>query len=349
MKQNIMKAAMLTSLKCIELTDTRKPAIVNDFDVLVRVKVVGVCGSDVHYFSTGRIGNLVVDYPFTLGHEGAGVVEEAGSRVKSVAPGDEVVIEPSVSCGKCSQCIAGRPHTCLTNKFLGCPGQLEGNLSEYLVIPESQCLKLVPQLTLEHGALSEPLSIGLYANRLANYETDKSIAILGFGPIGMSVMLTSMATNPTTYFVSDKIEERLAIAKNIGATKTVNPLHDDVLKEVKSINHDLIDVVFECCGQQDALDTAFEIVKPGGKIVIVGIPEFDRWTFQADLARRKEVTLIHVRRQNGCVEETLKLMQSGKLDASKMVTHRFSLSQTQEAFNLVSNYQDGVMKALIQI
>lgn len=344
-----MKAAKLTKPGNIELIETKVPEFINGTDVLVRVKVVGVCGSDLHYFNTGKIGNLVVEYPFTLGHEGGGIVEKIGIMVRTIKPGDRIAIEPSLSCGECEQCKAGRPHTCINNKFLGCPGQLEGNLSEYIVIKEEQCIKLDDSLSYEDAALSEPLSIGLYANKQANYNKGLKIGILGFGPIGMSVMLTSQATTPGKYYVTDKIPERLKMAEEFLAEWTGNPLSIDVVTSIKEKEPELLDVVFECCGQQDALDTAVDIVKPGGKILIVGIPEFDRWNFQADLARRKEITFIHVRRQNNCVEETLQLMQSGKIDASKMVTHHFNLSQTQEAFDLVNHYKDGAMKVMVTI
>lgn len=344
-----MKAALLTSPKTIEVMEVFTPQIINNNDVLIRMKAVGVCGSDVHYFSTGRIGSLVVKYPFILGHEGAGVVEKIGSKVTTVEPGDEIAVEPAVSCGTCSQCLAGRPHTCLNNKFLGCPGQLEGNLSEYLVMSESQCVKLPSNLTMVEGALSEPLSIGLYANKQADYSSGLKIGILGFGPIGMSVLLTSQAKTPGTYYITDKIQPRLDLAIESGAKLAFNPNEVDVVSEVSNAEPEMLDVVFECCGQQDALDIAFDLVKPGGKVVIVGIPEFDNWIFSAEKARRKEITIIHVRRQNHCVEETLELMSQGKLDASKMITHNYKLPETQEAFDLVDQYKDGVMKAMVEM
>lgn len=341
-----MKAAKLTGIRQMKIMEVPTPKLVLPEDVLIRMGAVGVCGSDIHYYTTGRIGVQVVQYPFTVGHEGAGVIEAVGSGVTDVKPGDRIVIEPSLSCGTCEQCLAGRPHTCLHNKFLGCPGQLEGNLAEYIVMPQSQCLKLADNQTLDDGALSEPLAIGLYTNKQAQYQGGEEIAILGYGPIGMSVMLMAQARGVENFYVSEKIDSRLQLARNSGAQCIVNPDREDVAKTFEKPGKG-IDIVFECCGQQDALDTAFKIVKPGGKVVIVGIPEFDRWSFTADLARRKEITLIHVRRQNGCTEETLELMREKKVDGSKMITHRFSLDDTQKAFDLVSRYEDGVMKAMI--
>ena len=341
-----MKAVKLTGIKKMEAMDVPIPEIINSDDVLIKMGVVGVCGSDIHYYDTGRIGVQIVEYPFAVGHEGAGVVEKIGSAVKNVKPGDRIVIEPSISCGECEQCKAGRPHTCLNNKFLGCPGQIEGNLVDFIIMPESQCLKLDDNQTLDDGALSEPLAIGLYANKQANTQGGEDVAILGYGPIGMSVMLMAQARGVENFIVSEKIDARLKLAAETGAELALNPDVLDVSQELKNQGKS-VDIVFECCGKQEALDTAIDIVKPGGKIVIVGIPEFDRWTFTADLARRKEITLIHVRRQNHCTEETLQMMKEGKVDASKMVTHRFSFNDTDKAFEMVSNYKDGVMKAMI--
>ena len=344
-----MKAVKLTGIKEMQIMNVPVPKILLDTDVLIKMKVVGVCGSDVHYYDTGRIGSLVVDYPFAVGHEGAGIVEAVGKGVTSVQPGYRIAVEPAVSCGECQQCLAGRPHTCLNNKFLGCPGQLEGNLVEYIVMDEKQCLKISEKLSYDEAALSEPLSIGLYANKQAVLKRGMEIAILGFGPIGMSVMLTAKAIGAGRTFVTDKIDARLDKARETGAEWAGNPLVDDVVAEIIDKVPDQPDIVYECSGDQAALDNAVDLVKPGGKVMIIGIPEFDRWSFSSEKARRKEVSFIHVRRQNNCVEEVLEMMEKGRVDASRMVTHRFPLEKSAEAFDMVSHYRDGVMKAMIEL
>jgi L-iditol 2-dehydrogenase len=335
--------SVLTGIEKIEIIDVPKPVIVNDNDVLIRMTVVGICGSDIHYYSTGRIGSQVVEYPFTVGHEGAGVVEAVGAAVTSVKPGDPIAVEPSVACGHCSQCLAGRPHTCENNLFLGCPGQIEGNLAEYLVMPESQCIKLKGGLKPEHGATSEPLAIGCYAVKQSALSANDSIAIIGFGPIGMSVLQMAKAKGVTNIVVSEKIDERVKMAEKNGATKVVNPLRESVQQAIDNE----FDVVFECCGQQEAMDTAVDILRPGGKLMVVGIPEFGRWSFCADVARRKELSFIHIRRQNDCTHQTLDMIEEGLVDGSAMITHHFRFDQIAEAFDMVKNYRDGVMKAMV--
>ncbi|MBN1926392.1 MAG: alcohol dehydrogenase catalytic domain-containing protein [Prolixibacteraceae bacterium] len=342
-----MKKSVLTGINRIEIINAPFPEIKNGNDVLIRMVVVGICGSDIHYYKTGRIGSQVVTYPFTVGHEGAGIVEAVGPDVATVKPDDRIAVEPSIACGICDQCLAGRPHTCRNNLFLGCPGQIEGNLAEYIVMPEQQCVKLQEDQSIDDGATSEPLAIGLYALKQAALTGNETIGILGFGPIGMSVFQMAKASGIEKIFVSEKIDERGGMAKQLGAAFVGNPLKEEIARSVTEKEPLLLDTVFECCGQQEALDTAIEILKPGGKLIVVGIPEFDRWSFPADIARRKEISLIHIRRQNHCAHETLDMLAGGKIDGSAMITHRFKFDDVAEAFDMVANYRDGVMKAMI--
>jgi len=331
----------------MEMIEVPDPKIVNDTDVLIKMKRVGVCGSDIHYYATGKIGSQVVEYPFPVGHEGAGTVIEVGSAVKSVKPGDEIGIEPAMPCWDCDQCNAGRPHTCRNLKFLGCPGQADGCLSEYIVMPETSCALLDQGMNLDDGALSEPLAIGVYAVKQSIPMEGAAVGILGFGPIGMSVLLPAKAQGAKSIFVTDKIDERLAKARSLGIDYACNPDNEDVVVKVAKLEPNMLDVVFECCGQQEALDNAIDLLKPGGKLMMIGIPEFDNWKFPADKGRRKEITYANVRRQNHALEPTLEMMKDKVFDARQMVTHRFKFDQTKEAFDLVHNYADGVMKAMI--
>jgi L-iditol 2-dehydrogenase len=311
------------------------------------MSVIGICGSDIHYYTQGQIGSQVVEYPFTVGHEGAGIVVETGRDVKRVKKGDIIAIEPAMPCWECDQCLAGRHHTCRKLKFLGCPGQAEGCLMEYIVMPEESCFPLKGALTPDHGSISEPLAIGVYAVKKSGGVKGLDVGILGFGPIGMSVMLAARAERAGSFTVTDKIQPRLAIALKEGATSIFNPQEEDFASMLKLHHPFGLDVVFECCGQQEAFDQAVDVLKPGGRLVVVGIPEFDRWSMNVELTRRKEISLQFIRRQVDCVETALELMENGKTDISNMVTHRFPFEKTKEAFDLVAAYGDGVMKAMI--
>ena len=339
----------LTGIRQMEMFDAPKPDIQNDTDVLVRMQAVGVCGSDVHYYVNGKIGSQVVQFPFAVGHEGAGIVEKLGAAVSSLRVGDRIAIEPAMPCGTCDQCICGRPHTCRKLKFLGCPGQAEGCLSEYIVMPQGSCLPIPSGMSFEQAVISEPLAIGLYAARLAGELKGKNIAILGSGPIGLSVLSGAILADANKKIVTDKIDERLLLAQKSGATATYNILREDVVEDVKKQEPLLLDAVFECCGQQDALDQAIQLLKPGGKLIIVGIPDFSMFAFPVDDLRRKEITIRNVRRQNGCDKEAVRLIADGSVAVDHWITHHFSFDRTKAAFDLVAGYKDGVMKAMIRM
>ncbi len=342
-----MKAMMLTGIRQMELKEVSTPAILNDRDVLIKMKTLGVCGSDIHYYVSGKIGSQVVQYPFTVGHEGAGEVEAIGKGVSLVQPGDRIAIEPAMPCWECDQCQEGRPHTCRNLRFLGCPGQAEGSLSEYIVMPETSCFKIPDKMSYDEAAISEPLAIGLYAVKQSIPMKGARVGILGFGPIGMSVMLPALAMGAREVYVTDKIDERLLLAEKSGASLTGNPDREDVVRKIAGEVPELLDVVFECCGQQDAIDNAVDLLKPGGKLMVIGIPEFERWSFPVDKSRRKELCIQNVRRQNEAVQPALDMMASGEISVSAMATHRFSFEKSKEAFDLVAAYGDGVMKAMI--
>jgi len=342
-----MKVMVLTGIRQMEMVEMPDPKIEKDDDVLIKLEKIGVCGSDIHYYTTGKIGSQVVQYPFPVGHEAGGTVLEVGSGVKSVKPGDRIAIEPAMPCWECDQCKAGRPHTCRKLRFLGCPGQADGCLSEYIVMPETSCFPIQQNLDHDDAALSEPLAIGVYAVQQSIPMKDAAVGIFGFGPIGMSVLLPAQAQGANKFFITDKVDERIQMAKDNGATWAGHPEKDKVIEEIKNLEPHMLDVVFECCGQQEAVDQAVDALKPGGKLMIIGIPEFNRWSFDVDKLRHKEITITNVRRQNECVQDTLDMMNNGQIDAKKMVTHRFPFAKTKEAFDLVDNYADGVMKAMI--
>lgn len=338
---------MLTGIRQMEMKEVPAPVLLNDRDVKIRMKTLGVCGSDIHYYVSGKIGSQVVKYPFTVGHEGAGEVEAVGPRVTRVKPGDRIAIEPAMPCWECDQCRAGRPHTCRNLRFLGCPGQAEGSLSEYIVMPETSCFKIPDEMSFDEAAISEPLAIGLYAVKQSIPMEGARVGILGFGPIGMSVMLPALAMGAKEVYVTDKIDERLLIAKKSGASLTANPDEEGVEEKITEAVPELLDVVFECCGQQEAIDQAVNLLKPGGKLMIIGIPEFERWSFAVDKSRRKELCFQNVRRQNEAVQPALDMIASGEISVQAMSTHRFSFEKSKEAFDLVAAYGDGVMKAMI--
>lgn len=343
-----MKAMRLTGIRKMEMQTVPTPALQNDTDVLIKMTRVGVCGSDVHYYTEGKIGSQIVQFPFTLGHEGAGIVKQVGAAVTKVKPGDHIAVEPAMPCWVCDQCLAGRPHTCRKLRFLGCPKQAEGCLSEFLVMPETSCFLLAGSLSDDEGALSEPLAIGVYAVNRSIPMPGAKVGILGAGPIGLSVMFAARAQGAARIYFTDKIDSRLEMARRSGADWGGNPGTSDVLQDITRQEPAQLDVVFECCGQQEALDQGIELLKPGGKLMVVGIPPtLERISFKVDKLRHKEICIQNVRRQNHCVQPTLDMIARREFDVNVMVTHRFAFSQTQAAMDLVARYGEGVVKAMI--
>ncbi len=162
-----MKQVVLTGIRKMKLAEVRDPIMTSDNEVLIKLAMIGVCGSDIHYYSEGKIGSQVVQFPFPVGHECSGYIVEKGKNVTRVEIGDLVVVDPSVHCGTCDQCLSGRPHTCRNNRFLGCPGQLDGCLSEYIVMPDFTCYPVTGKLNVSQAVLIEPLSIGVYSVKQA--------------------------------------------------------------------------------------------------------------------------------------------------------------------------------------
>jgi len=343
-----MKALALTGLKKLEFVEVPTPKITNDTDVLLKIAAVGVCGSDVHYYETGKVGAQVVTYPYRIGHECSAIVAQVGKAVKNVKVGDKVVVEPAVSCHKCDQCKMGRENTCRNLTFLGTPGQGDGCLCEYMVMPQESCLVINDKLTLIQAALCEPFTIGLYAAKQGHGPYSDKIAILGSGPIGLSCMTAARIKGTKKIYMTDKINSRLAIAKKHGADWTGNPDESDIVKQINKLEPLGVDTVYECAGQQSTIDEALQILRPGGKLVLVGIPRESTMSFCIDYARRKEITIVNIRRQNRTTEESIELIAAKKVNIDFMVTHRFAFKDGIKAFELVAGYKDGVVKAMIE-
>ncbi len=344
-----MKAARLVQPRTIELQNIAEPAIMCEDEVLLKIENVGICGSDIHYYKEGAIGDQIINYPFTIGHECAATVVKTGEKAQSIQIGDRVTVDPAVSCGSCDQCKIGRPHTCRQLKFLGCPGQMEGCLAEYIVMPEKNCFPFPDSMPFTRGVLAEPLSISLYALQLLKPKPTEAVAILGSGPIGLCTAFTSKEGGIDKIFMTDKIESRLQAALKAGAIWTGNPDKCDIVKEIKNVYPEELDAVFECCGDQPALDQAVSLLKPGGHLLIIGIPENNRISFDAHQMRRKEIKITNVRRQNGLLAEAVSFLDRAGDNMDFMVTHIFELENAGDAFKLVSDYKDGVIKALVRI
>ena len=348
-----MKVAFFTALRRIELLDAPEPVLQRPGDVLLQIDRVGICGSDVHYYLDGRIGNQVLQYPATLGHECSGTVLETGAAVQGLKVGDRVAVDPAFSCGGCDQCLSGRAHTCRSLLFMGSPGQAPGALAERYVTPAACCAAIPASMSSDEAMLVEPLSIGLHAVRLSQLAAGMKIAILGAGPIGLSVLLCAKATAPCTALVTDLLDERLAIARRCGADTAWNARHvlggGDVVAAVAQLEPQGLDIVFECSGDPACVEQGQSLLRPGGALMLVGIPPVDAVTFDPHRMRRSELRFQAVRRQNDCLLPVIRLIADQRLDPAPLLTHRFPLSEVSTAFELVAGYRDGVVKAVVDV
>jgi len=342
-----MKAVYLTAPGQFSTRDVADPEINGPMDVRLRLGAVGVCGSDLHYYRTGRIGSQVLTSPWIMGHECTARVESVGSAVSGLAPGDRVAVDPLIACGRCDQCRAGRANTCRNQRFLGCPNQQHGCMCELLVMPAECCFRVPEQLSDGAAVMVEPFAIALHAQRLWGDPAGSSVGVLGAGPVGLCVLGALRLAGARSLVATDRLGYRLDMARSLGAESTHHTERSDVVREILAAHQNGLDAVFDCSGEQAALDQAAALLKPGGSLVIVGIPETDRVSFDINALRRKEIDIINVRRQNDCTQDAVDILAHGELDLDPVVTHHFALDESSAAFDLVANYREGVEKALI--
>jgi len=320
-------------------------------EALVRVTKVGVCGSDMHLYCLGKIGDIVMTKPLVIGHECVGVVAGVGHGVDASLVGKRVAIEPQLSCGKCRWCVGGTQNLCPYHTFLGLP-PTDGAMQEYMVHPARFLEPLPDSITDEAGAAMEPMAVALHATRLVKIRPGQSVIVLGCGVLGTCALMLLRLYRGLNVVAVDVLPERLERAKALGAkTLLAEPgSPQKVWREaVDAVGGLGADIVFEACGVEETLRGMCEVAGPGGHIVVIGSNPEDKVEFRSGAARRKGVTLRFVRRSLNALGDVLALTQKGLIDPGSIVTHRFGASAAREAFELVGNYADGVLKAVIDM
>ncbi len=339
-----MKALFLSAPQSFEVREVDPPELPEGW-VRIRVRHVGICGSDVHYYSTGRIGDQVVKYPFVLGHEGSGEILEGAGQFRRGTP---IYIEPAIACHRCDQCLAGRENTCRNLRFLGNPLETPGCMCDEIALP-AECVMTVPDwMELDEAVLLEPLSISMYAVLRSHVEKGRRGAFVGAGPIGLTALLAFSSLDPLQILVSEPVAARREAAERLGAQASFDPGTRGAAEAVFEASQGGVDVAFECAGTQESIDDATLMLRPGGNLVLIGIPEVDRVSYDPHLARRREITVVNVRRQIRCVEKALALLERRRDAARILLTHRFAPPEAEKAFDLVHRKADGVIKALVE-
>jgi L-iditol 2-dehydrogenase len=310
-----MIAARIHAVGDVRLHDEPMPIPQTD-ETLVRVTAVGLCGSDLHWFGEGNIGDARLVKPLVLGHEFAGVTES----------GQRVAVDPAIPCEQCESCRAGNPNLCRALHFAG-HGSDDGGLREWVVWKTRCLIPISDALSDADAAMLEPLGVAIHAVDLGKLEPGMRVGVFGCGPIGLLTLQVARSDGAGEIFVTESLPHRLAAAKHFGAQAW------DGKQE--------LDVVLECAGAQAAVDDAVNAVKPGGRVILVGIPDDDLTSFNASAARRKGLTLKLSRRMKYTYPRAIRLVESGLVDVRSLVTHHFPLEKSAEAF-AVAQRREGI-------
>lgn len=325
--------AILYKPNDLRLEQTPIPSINND-QVLLQMDSVGICGSDVHYWTSGRCGPFEVKAPMIIGHEASGIVAKVGADVKNLKVGDRVAMEPGVPCRVCEHCKAGSYNLCPEMKFCATP-PYHGNLLRYFAHAADFCYKLPDHVTMEEGALLEPLSVGVHACRRGNVAPGSTVLVLGAGPIGLVTMLVARAMGASKIFITDVLESRLQFAKELGADHTLLVgFDDDEAKLVTKIHSALgtqPNVSFDASGVESTVRLALLATKAGGTAVLIGMNKADCNVPLAS-ALGREVDIRGIFRYCNDYPLALSLVASGQINVKPLITHHFDLEQTLEAF-----------------
>lgn len=315
-----MKSLRLHSPGDLRLHEEPIP-VPGEGEQLLRVTAVGICGSDLHWFNEAGIGDTRLEKPLVLGHEFTALTDE----------GERVAVDPSIACGVCEYCKRGDPNLCENLIFAG-HGNQDGALRQQMTWPR-RCLFPIPdQMSYTEGVMLEPLGIAIHAVDLAHLRVGMSVGVFGCGPIGLLILQLARLAGVNKVIATDILPHRVEAGRAFGADETHLVVDGFGDREAAMLDGLRLDVVFEAAGENAAVEMAVAAVRPGGKVILVGIPPDDRTSFTASLARRKGLTLKLVRRMKLTYPRAIQLVESGRVNVLSLVTHTFSLEHAAEAF-----------------
>lgn len=343
-----MKVAVMTGIGKMELVERDIPQI-KDNEVLVKLEYVGICGSDLHYYETGAIGDHAVKPPFVLGHEPGGTIVEVGKHVTHLKAGDRVALEPGKTCGECEFCKQGKYNLCKDVVFFATP-PVDGVFQEYVAHEAGLCFKLPDNVSTLEGALMEPLAVGFHAAKQGDAHLGQTAVIMGAGCIGLVSMMACKAMGVSQVYVVDVMQKRLDKALELGATGVINGKECDAVAEVMKLTQQLgCDLIIETAGTEITTRQAIHMAKKGSSIVLVGYSKTGEMTLPMSLALDKELTFQTVFRYRHIYPMAIDAVASGKVDLKGIVTNMFSLDDAQEAMDQSVNHKADIVKAVIKI
>jgi len=334
-----VKAARLYAPREVRIEEVPTPEA-GPGEVLVRVRAVSVCPSDLRLYQEGHASGVVPDHPMIQGHEFSGDIVALGEGVAEPPVGTRVAVEPSWHCGKCDMCRRGLVNVCRNIVFPSFP-QRDGALAEYLACPDFSVCPLPEGVSYTEGALIEPLSVGIHAVRLAQVSPEDKVCLLGAGAIGMCTMLAAQAQGVCDLALVEPLEDRQRWPGELGADPVAASYHD-----LLDLGYEA-DMVFECSGDNQAIDQALRLARPGGKVIVVGIPHPDEVTFDSTVPRRHELTVIFSRRSRNTLQHAVELLASGQVNLKAMPTREFTLEQTAEAMEATAARPGEMLRAII--
>jgi L-iditol 2-dehydrogenase len=353
-----MRAARLHGIRDLRLEDLPRPTP-GPGEVLLEIASVGVCGSDVHYYLEGRIGSQVVTDPIIMGHEFSAWVAKLGPGIEGLDVGQLVAVDPGISCGVCEPCQHGHPNLCPNVRFCGTP-PINGVFAEYTIMPAENCFPLPQGFGPEEGAMLEPLGVAIHSVDLAHLKPGQTVAVLGAGPIGLLIAAVAKASGASAIYMTEPLAYRRQFALDYIADAALDPYETcpersrrdgtDVVAEIMRLTGGRgVDVAFEAAGASETPQQAAAVTRIGGKVIVAGIPADDTMTMNASTVRHKGLTIKLVRRMKHTYPRAIRLVQTGMVDVKPLITHTSPLERTAEAFEMVAAYDDGVLRAVIQV
>jgi L-iditol 2-dehydrogenase len=343
-----MKVAIMTDIMKTEFIQRDIPQPKAD-EVLVKLEYVGVCGSDLHYFESGRISDFIVKPPFVLGHEAGGVVVEAGSAVTRLKAGDKVALEPGKTCGHCEFCKTGRYNLCPDVIFFATP-PVDGVFQEYAAHEADLCFKIPDTMDTMEAALIEPLAVGFHAAATGGAKLGQTALVTGSGCIGLVSMLASKALGVSRIFVSDVVQKRLDKARALGASEVINSAEKDVVKTAASLTGGAgVDLVIETSGSEAAANQGIAALKKGGTLVFVGYSKTGMMNLAVGTALDKELTMKTIFRYRHIYPLAIDAVSRGLVDIKNIVTTVFDFDDIQRGLEQSIRNKAEIVKSVIKI
>jgi L-iditol 2-dehydrogenase len=343
-----MRVARVMAPGVMQMDDAPMP-VPKSGEALVRITAVGICGSDLQYYTQGRIGELEFGAGHIMGHEIAGIVEALAPGTDGPPPGTPVAVDPAIACGRCRFCVAGDPNFCERLQFISSP-PYPGALQEYLVHPVSFLLPVPPEWSPATTAMLEPLGVALHAVDLGHIAVGDAVAVFGCGPIGLMIARVAQLSGAQLVCASEPLPHRRAMAARLGATAAFDPAEADVVREIKGRTDGYgVDVAFEAAGSESATVQAIQALRPGGTLVLLGYWKQDRVAIPGISAMRKGLTVRFVRRMKNTFDRAIDLVRRGQVDVQSLVSHEYPLERTVEAFVRAERRGPDVIKAVIRL